>query len=345
MALNSCNSVGQISGTKINSSVTLTKTGGTLIYSNNPETITNDLADPTKDGVYLYRDNTPGRSRAFFYHLNKSGSNIKIRVELKNTSGANMNIWQARHGTAISSYYQMAGATAWQNYLGTSASDNYVTTIANGATYVIQETASIPDGSVGVGIIDFVCTNSSTGAAVGCQVTIYAYQSSVKSTLTAATLKTSGSTPYGPSYTGQVRGTFSHCSRTASIVWRSSNGSQYLRVGQNFLTSDLTNEYESGVDATNSKTVTINGNYGVDYTLTYTLIDDKPQNTVYGYIQDGFPNVYILQDNGSTGLCASSSTTDAWNYDTTILNGSTQTKTIWYTLAGGDASPVDLYWA
>lgn len=362
MGLNSCNQVGTITGTNQDSSFSLSTSGDTLVYSNNPESLTStsDLADA---GAYLYRDVSPGRTRAWFHHENSiSGTTIYFVVRIVNNQvGSSVDVYLNRTSSGSSSSSgsspSTAGGAAWAAWFTNSpnGTDTYQTTITNGGTYDIYASSGVSSGDVLSGIVDFVCTNPSTGAAVAVDVVIFAYSSTSTTPTSAAALNPTsvGGISYGSTgYAGPVRGTFSNCSRTGSFTWDSSSGSQYLELFSLYTSAQITGEYQSGTDATNGDTVYIDGNFGIDYNITFTLNDNASPacGTVYGYLQDtGGTTTYALRENGntipSTGYCGPDSTSQAYNFDTTALNGGSTQYTIQIVLPGGSSGPQQLYWA
>lgn len=369
MALNTCNSVGQITGTLINGNVTLSRTGYTLIYSNNPETVpSGSLAD---SGYYLYQDTSPGRTRAFFHHQNGTSNNMKVRVVVTNPNASSVSLYASHLGSYVSANVVTAGSNAWYNWLTqpingyTPGTDVFMATVSAGASYVLLETAAVAANYVAAGVTDFVATSTGGGAAVPLKVTVYAYQSTVAGSLTYAPLNPSvqdlkGTTAvpgdscltggdlyfnYGDYCFGAaIRGTFAHCSRTATINLDPTTSSQYLQLFSRFSNSAaMTGEYEAGTDVTTGKTVYLSGNYGVDYTLTFNLTDGSA-STYYGYLQN--PNAsgqaYIIKEDGTVRLCSNYGNTQAWNFDTSSSGGQ---KQIWITLPGGGTGRVQLFWA
>ena len=358
MGLNACNQVGTISGSDMNSSFSLSTSGYTLIYSNNPETLTStsDLAD---GGAYLYRDVSPGRTRAWFHHQNSiSGTTVYFVVRIvNNQAGVSIDVYLNRtsSGSSPSSTPGDAGGAAWAAWFTNSpnGTDTYQANVANGQTYDIFASSGVSYGDVLDGIVDFVCTNASTGAAVAVDVVIFAYSSNSATPSSPAALNPSsvGGISYGSSgYAGPVRGTFANSSRTGSFTWDSSSGTEYLELFSAYTGTPITGEYQSGIDATNGDTVYIDGNYGIDYNSTFTLDDNANCGTVYGYLQGpGGSTVYALRENGNTipspGYCGPDSTSQAYNFDTTALNGGSTTYTIQIVLPGGASGPQQLYWA
>jgi len=123
--------------------------------------------------------------------------------------------------------------------------------------------------------------------------------------------------------------------------------SNRIIIGENPVKTVLKNEYERGWDYAQNCSVWVNGNFGVDYNLTFQ-IDDRTtrKGTVYGYLQDsGFWNLYFIRDDGAIGSCNKAKADEAWHFDTSYTGNQVLTKRIWYTLLGGNHSPVELHWA
>lgn len=373
MALNSCNNVSQLTGgTLINSSISLTQYGSTLIYSNTPENIGGNQRTQVAtadNGLYLYQDTSPGRTRVYYYHLNDTNSNLTYHVLLYNPNNFPVYIYLARTGSSASSNFVYAGSTAWSNWLSNApyGIDTYQTTLGPGGTYMIQQ-LSVPVDNVGTGIVDFVATNTSTSAEAPITATVYAMQSYVNAPMQAALPdpytqvlpNTGGDTGGDPCLDGRtvnygddcwensVRGTFTYSSRFGTINWNSTSGAQYIELFSRH--SDprrISGEFLEGIDK-NSGNVPVWSPYGFDFTFTINLVDGANQGTVYGYLQNpygGGGSYYVISEDTTPATCGPRSTTEAWNFDTSVLNGGTRQLTLWTALAGGFWGRQQIWWA
>ncbi|WP_159888569.1 hypothetical protein [Paenibacillus puerhi] len=350
MSLNSCNNVGKlVNYQNITSSVALSLTGNKLVYSNFPESFSD--YNTAENKKYFYRDpSVRGRARVFFHHSNGSSNTYKLVVRVRNRNGFPVNIYTNRTGSASSEWAVVAGGYAWENWLASSGTDTYRTTISSNQTFdLIQQ--NVPGGHSTGGVVDYVATDSS-GNLANVEITVFAalYPSSITSSM-MDTWGYDQNTDWNYSqkaYGKLVRGTFNHSSRNAVInINTHPSMSSCLVLGHPTTSVGLTNEYEQGWDYTQNCSVWVAGNYGIDYNLQFNINDSATRKgNVYGYLQDsGFPNYYVIRNNGAYSGCNKNNLNVAWNFDSSFTGYSTITKNIWYTLTGGNASPVEIHWA
>ena len=333
--------------------------------SNDPETVgSTDTADGASP-VYLYQDSVPGRTRVWLHHANSSGGPLYFVVRVTNTQSSPIYVYLNRASSTGSSHPitttdpPVAGGAAWGAWWYNNppgGADTYLTSIGSGSEYDILKSASIGNGDTASEIVDFVCTLAGGTSPVGCKVTVMCYSTSDKQIPATPT-------NYAASDGTHHRGTFGHASRSGSVLYYSSNGSEYVE----YFTGLLPGEQESGYDATNPTVPATNpGNYGVDYTVTYTVDDNAARGTIYGYLDDkgGRTTYWLLQDGIATGCsggvgssncgycgpyprtCNNGQTNcTAYNFSSEVLNGRTVTTTLRFSLPGGSAGGQLIYWA
>ncbi|UUZ83502.1 hypothetical protein LJK88_06480 [Paenibacillus sp. P26] len=366
------NNVGPIYGTLKNSSISFAWTGYTLIYSNAPETLfSTDLAD---SGKYLYADQSNGRTRAFFHHANDSASDTyRIRIELVNPNSESVNLFVSNNGWVAHNDFSRAGAMAWINWLTQSpgagapaGTDAYVRTIgANSSDYYIVQEAVMGPLQAASGIVDFVAVGTSSGSVRPIKVKVYAYKNAPSnSPTTPAPIRVTyqdlpnDTTKFGvyagtrvyygtPGFEDVVRGTFANCSRTANISYNSSSGAQYIEMFKRHTHANvISGEFQAGYDATIpvGQNRTVYTPYGVDFTLNYNIIDGA-RKPIYGYLQNmEGSDWHVLREDGQQDY-ASLSSTEAWNFDITTLNGGSKTTKLWTTCPGGLGGTQQIFWA
>lgn len=353
MTLYGSNKVSKISGADVTLSKSISQSGYSLIYSNQPESITDNHIADNGTAKYLYRDSSVTRARVMIHHANTTSSPVNFLIRLKNTQSYPVDIYISSKGSVSDQDPRVASGEAWRQwYAGTgsqygyNSGDWYVATVAAGSTYDLTSITNVPNSPYAhcaAAIVDFVA--ASGGIAVPVEITVLAYKTNIASSLSA----TSVPSGYNSSYVGQVRGTFKYCNRDVTFNFDTASQSQYLHLGRPITTSAWANEYELGIDKTNGIQVRINGNYGVIYKIQSTLTDSLHKGYVFGYLQSGFPNFYVMCEDNKNNVTTSSTIDDsskAWNFEgSQIQNNSSVSHTLLYTLIGGNASPVDLYWA
>ncbi|KWX84772.1 hypothetical protein AMQ83_28730 [Paenibacillus riograndensis] len=263
---------------------------------------------------------------------------------------------------------------AWQQWLtqapvsgGAAGADNYVRTIgANSTDYYIALETTIANGLTAAGIMDFVAVGNTSGSIRPLRVKVYAYKNAPvfspgSPAAIAVPYQTLGSdSSWFGSVAGQtvyygyygfesvVRGTFQHCTRTATVNWNSTSGSRFLELFTRHTSVFVNpNEFEAGTDVTQpSGSQTVYSPYGSDFKITFVLTDGAHKNTIYGYLQNLKDTSYVIvkHGTGSSGY-GSVGPGSAWNYDITNLNGGTTTIQIWTTAIGGFSGTQQMYWA
>lgn len=351
MTLYGANRVSKIGGTDVTHSKSNYQSGYTLVYSNQPESITGAHLADSGTMKYLYRDSSVKRARVMMHHANTTGNSVNFLVRIRNTQSSAVDIYISCKGSAVGGDPRRTSGAAWQQWFsgngsqfGYNTGDWYVATVAAGSTYDLISLPGVSNGYTAAGVVDFVAVSG--GVAVPVEVTVLAYLSNIAATLSATPVPNG----YGPTYTGQVRGTFNYCNRDVTFNFDTASQSQYLHIGQNINnTNGWSGEYEVGTDKTNGIQVKINGNYGVLYKIQSTLTDSLHKGYVYGWIQSGFENYYVMCEDNNNNVANNDMigySTQAWNYEgSQIPSNSSVSHTVLYTLIGGNTSPVDLYWA
>jgi hypothetical protein len=352
MTFNACNNVGKITNYIDSTSIlSVTPVGDKLVYSNFPESyFPYNMAE---SGKFFYRDPAVNaRARVFFHHFNGATSSNYVVVRVRNTGTQTLTIYTSRYGTGTGDP-RHASVNSWIGWLNSSSTDTYKGTVnAGGFIDLIQLNVAANSGAAG--LIHFVAVDSSS-IIRPVEVTVFACNSPANvttSVMNSWTYDKNTDANYNTiGYGGLVRGTFPHCSRNISVsVQTSASRSNRFIFGEKPSISIMPNEYEIGIDYTQTGNVWINGNYGVDYNFTANITNSANKSYLYGYLQDsGFYNLYLIADGAYYGTCdktVSPGYGTAWNFDTTALSpGGLVSPSIWYTLPGGNTSAVELHWA
>jgi hypothetical protein len=141
-------------------SMTQTWSGGKLIFSDSPES-------PTTTGK-LYKDTTLAATsgttynRIFNYHVNSSGSNKRLVVVLKNTSGSSGTLTLQKKGLAgPSTSFAYTGKLAYQRWTDSTAGSG--TTVTAGSVVHLDSTyntTNVATGNLYHGIWDYSFTQT-----------------------------------------------------------------------------------------------------------------------------------------------------------------------------------------
>ena len=123
--------------------------GGTLLFSDSPESV-------TEDGI-LYQDTVKGEARILYYHLNSSDSDKKVAVVLQSADGQPAIVRVTRGGACYPSpdYLHVGKMTQMAYFEGEAHGDIY---IGRGRHRLLQEnmdTTILHPGDLVYGVYDF----------------------------------------------------------------------------------------------------------------------------------------------------------------------------------------------
>lgn len=221
-------------------------TGGTLIFSDSPESV-------TEDGI-LYQDSVAGDARVLYYHLNSSNAPKKVAVVLENDGDGSAIVRVTRGGTsAPSGDYLDVGKNTQEAYFNGSRHELIYLRPDNKKLLQPQmdETVLQP-GQLVYGVYDFMASRK-----VKVSVIMYpADQDPIEFLKSARVL---------PKDEQRLRGTFRGMDRivTSQTPYDpAQDGIVYFP-----LADDLHDRYRVGIDATDGSQVINYGNYGVLYRL------------------------------------------------------------------------------
>lgn len=220
--------------------------GGTLLFSDSPEYV-------TEDGI-LYSDTVSGDARILYYHLNNTDKPKKVAVVLENVSGKRNEVKVTRGGISEpSNDYLKVGKATQTEYFRTNLKDSIKMTAGN--EQLLQEDMDrvvLDPGELVYGVYDFK-------AKYPVKVSVIMYPA--------------GDNPFSflhrakvlPKDEQRLRGTFKGMNRTLSSKKSydpSKDGIVYFPIGD-----DEHDLFMSGIDATDGSRVVNYGNYGVLYKI------------------------------------------------------------------------------
>ena len=220
--------------------------GGTLIFSDSPETV-------EQDGI-LYTDTVQGKSRILYYHLNATKLNKKIAVVLENMSADETDVSVSRGGMgAPSADYLSVGKQTQTEYFKAPKLDK-IHFFANGKRLLnskMNQTIVEP-GQLVYGVFDFETT-----VPIKVSVVMLPAEDDPVQFLSRARVL--------PADSHRLRGTFVGMDRIVKsdqIYDSSKDGAIYIP-----LADDKNDEYRTGIDATDGSIVKNYGNYGILYKI------------------------------------------------------------------------------
>ena len=221
-------------------------TGGTLLFSDSPEYV-------TEDGI-LYEDTVTGDARILYYHLNNTSVRKKVAVVLQNEGDSSVVVRVTRGGASRpSSDYLEVGKGTQLAYFQTKRDDMLY--VQRGAKRLLEPEmnhTALEPGQLVYGVYDF-----HTNAPVRVSVIMYGADVDPFAFLRIARVL--------PRDEIALRGTFHGMNRviTAQKPYRPSmDGAVYFPIGDN-----LHDVYRHGIDATDGSTVVNYGNYGILYQI------------------------------------------------------------------------------
>jgi len=220
--------------------------GGTLIFSDSPETV-------EQDGI-LYTDTVQGKSRILYYHLNATKLNKKIAVVLENMSADETDVSVSRGGMgAPSADYLSVGKQTQTEYFKAPKLDK-IHLFSNGKRLLnskMNQTIVEP-GQLVYGVFDFETT-----VPIKVSVVMLPAEDDPVQFLSRARVL--------PADSHRLRGTFVGMDRIVKsdqIYDSSKDGAIYIP-----LADDKNDEYRTGIDATDGSIVKNYGNYGILYKI------------------------------------------------------------------------------
>lgn len=226
--------------------VTSRDEGGTLLFSDSPEYV-------TEDGV-LYRDTVQGDARVFYYHLNQTDVPKKVAVVLDNAYDGLTTVRITKGGCgAPDEDYLKVGRTVQMQYFARDMSE--VIVLPRGMGRLLRPQMNeilLQPGQLVAGMYDFHADHPVTVSVLmlpadGDPVTA------------------SRSLPVLPKDAMRLRGTFAGMNRVvtaAKTYCTDEDGIMYFPLADN-----LTDKYREGIDATDGSRVVNEGNYGIVYTI------------------------------------------------------------------------------
>lgn len=244
-----------------------TWTGGKLIFSDSPESVTaraklyEDTGLPATSGTTY--------NRIFVYHVNGQVSgNLRFTILVKNTSGSGGTLTVQLHGTAgPTTSYLYAGKLGFNRWTTSSALTGV--SVAAGATVRLDttfDTTNVAPSNLLHGIWDYSMTTAH--AVTVCALSTTDNPITACPGLSVATRDAS-----------HQRGTFPNADKiydTASgVTIDTADGIQQFPIAGN--TTNDTNAV--GTDATDSSAQTLSGNYGVLYRMHLSNSSSDGQNT------------------------------------------------------------------
>lgn len=221
--------------------------GGTLLLSDNPECI-------EKPGIY-YSDQLKGDARVLYYHVNETKKALKTLVILENKGEAHTIVHVTRVGTSKPSPdYLAVGKETQLAYFGKQTANSFI--LAPGERRVLlreMERQIVKPQDLVYGCIDFTVTNPVIATILVCEAGDNPFTYMDKAPIVKA-----DEPNLRGSYTGMNR------LMTGAEEYRPSrDGAVYFYIGEND-----NDKFRSGIDATDGKIMTNNGNYGIVYNIT-----------------------------------------------------------------------------
>ena len=221
-------------------------TGGTLLFSDSPESV-------TQDGI-LYTDRVSGDARILFYHLNSTGQPKKVAVVLENISDQMNEVKVTRGGMSEpDDNYLSVGKATQAEYFNTRL--EYSIHLLKGSCRLLQPGMNqvvLQPGELVYGVYDFIADHP-----VRVSVIMYPVWEDPLAFLHYATIL--------PKDEQRLRGTFHGMNRKLSSSQSydpSKDGIVYFPIGDNHH-----DRYLYGIDATDGSRVINYGNYGVLYQI------------------------------------------------------------------------------
>lgn len=243
-------------------------TGGTLLFSDSPEYV-------SEDGI-LYQDTVQGDARVLYYHLNEMSAPRKVAVVLENLDEHGSSLVRITRGAAggPNRDYMIVGKETQTKYFGEPQEDYFVVPGGGKSLLVNQmDRVLLQQGELVYGVYDF-----HTEKPMRVSVIMYpAYDNPLTFVDRARIL---------PKDEHCLRGTFKGMDRIINsrrTYNADRDGVVYFTLADNKYDS-----YRIGIDATDGSQVTNYGNYGILYKIdiptkgkTHTRYYLEPLGGVY----------------------------------------------------------------
>lgn len=225
--------------------------GGTLLFSDSPESV-------TEDGI-LYQDVVKGEARILYYHLNSSDSDKKVAVVLQSADGQPAIVRVTRGGACYPSpdYLHVGKMTQMAYFEGEAHGDIYIGRSRHRLLQENMDTTILHPGDLVYGVYDFA-----SNRPIKVSVIMYPADTDPYEFLEQARVL--------PKDEQRLRGTFQGMNRTltsSKAYDPAVDGTVYFP-----LADDIHDRYRTGIDATDGSAVTNYGNYGVLYKLQIPVV-------------------------------------------------------------------------
>ena len=220
--------------------------GGTLLFSDSPETV-------EQDGI-LYTDTVQGKSRILYYHLNATKLNKKIAVVLENisTDETDVSVSRGGMGTPNADYLAVGKQTQTEYFKAPKLDKIHI--FANGKRLLNAKMNQliVEPGQLVYGVFDFETT-----VPIKVSVVMLPAEDDPVQFLSRARVL--------PADSLRLRGTFVGMDRiikSEQTYDSGKDGAIYIP-----LADDKNDEYRTGIDATDGSIVKNYGNYGILYKI------------------------------------------------------------------------------
>ncbi|WP_145949513.1 hypothetical protein [Paenibacillus sp. Y412MC10] len=238
-----------------------------MFISDNPETINNAVLPSTY--ATLWNDAVSGQTtvkyRVFLWHLNTTGSTIKVGLTLGNGSSSDTyNIANLKTAVAVTSNFLPQGQCAAAALLGQTLDLDKPVSIANGKVGLIKEW-SVPNGSLVGGVMEFDLSSSLSQAMVY-KLRSVAGKGTADLTLhQGAVVPSVGVHPRGSWSFSDIQGSSSSSTSQAPFAYAAGDSERSVSIsnGTNDNLMTASTSYQSA-DALNNP-----GHFGVIYYATF----------------------------------------------------------------------------
>ncbi len=289
--------------------------GYPLATSNKPERVTD--AAPQTLALFSRLDPSgtalAGRFRVFLAHGNDTGRPYTLAVGLANPANNDMTV-SIGPATVFSrlnpsANEAAAGADALASWLGSAREWRPLVRLAAGEGPVFPESLQVraETGDYAVGYLDLAArVTGQAGQAA-------AIQAGVIHLPAGDALPPAWPALAGPISSAPGRGLFRHAARRLRVAYPVSLGPRFFDVAQTIRAQfgpTYAWEYENGYSEADGSWVTNNGNYGVEYQIALTAVNDT-RNPAFLGLQAGSPNpwcdarrqAFALAVDGDVGWC------------------------------------------
>ena len=252
-------------------------TGGTLLFSDSPESV-------AQDGI-LYSDRVSGDVRILFYHLNSTGQPKKVAVVLENISDELNEVKITRGGMSDpDDDYLSVGKATQTEYFNNHL--DYSIHLLKGSCRLLQprmDQVVLQPGELVYGVYDFTASHP-----VRVSVIMYPTWESPLAFLHYATIL--------PKDEQRLRGTFHGMNRRLSSSKSydpARDGIVYFPIGDN-----NRDRYLYGTDATDGSRVVNYGNYGVLYEIQIPIKGTQKMKCYLSPLGGLYAGAMTVQQNG-----------------------------------------------